>query len=163
MTDDSKRAEIADSIFFECDLDEPPEKVWRALTEPELLAAWLEPDAIQSADDGRRFRLDFGKDGHTVELETLTEEPNRLLRCRWRSFEYDGGLPDLDSIVTFELAESGTGGTHLRIVHEGFAATLSAPAPQQTFARRPPIAGLRGKFCSRPLRRSRETTMRLAA
>ena len=33
--------ESTDSLVFECDLDEPPEKVWRALTEPQLLEAWL--------------------------------------------------------------------------------------------------------------------------
>ncbi len=29
------------SIAMEYDLPHPPAKVWRALTEPELLAAWL--------------------------------------------------------------------------------------------------------------------------
>jgi len=53
MTHDKKPADVADSLSFECDLEEPPEQVWRALTEPELLAAWLEPDAMRPADDGR--------------------------------------------------------------------------------------------------------------
>ena len=34
-------------LSFECDLPDPPEKVWRALTEPELLAAWMMPNDIK--------------------------------------------------------------------------------------------------------------------
>jgi uncharacterized protein YndB with AHSA1/START domain len=32
------------SISMEFDLPHPPAKIWRALTEPELLAAWLMVD-----------------------------------------------------------------------------------------------------------------------
>ena len=32
-----------DSLSFEFDLRHPPRKVWRALTEPALLAEWLLP------------------------------------------------------------------------------------------------------------------------
>ncbi len=53
MTHDNKRDDEARSITVECDLDAPPEKVWRALTEPELLSAWLEPNATRADDDGR--------------------------------------------------------------------------------------------------------------
>jgi uncharacterized protein YndB with AHSA1/START domain len=34
-----------DAVVTECDLPEAPEKVWKALTAPELLAAWL-PEAL---------------------------------------------------------------------------------------------------------------------
>ena len=107
MTQNTKSGETPERIVVECDLDATPEKVWRALTEPALLAAWLEPDAIQSTDDGHVLRLDFDKEGRTVELETLSGEPNRLLRCRWRSV--DQGLLALDSVVAFELSEFGHG------------------------------------------------------
>ena len=33
-----------DALVFECALDAPPEKVWRALTIPEYLERWLKPD-----------------------------------------------------------------------------------------------------------------------
>lgn len=42
--------ESADSMVFECDFEEPPEKVWRALTEPRLLDVWLSA----AAPDGTR-------------------------------------------------------------------------------------------------------------
>ena len=32
-----------ESLEFEFDLRHPPEKVWRALTDPKLLAEWLLP------------------------------------------------------------------------------------------------------------------------
>ncbi len=159
MTQNTKSGETPERIVVECDLDATPEKVWRALTEPALLAAWLEPDAIQSTDDGHVLRLDFDKEGRTVELETLSGEPNRLLRCRWRSV--DQGLLALDSVVAFELSESDTGGTHLRIVHDCFA-VLSMAVVQRTFARRLSVNG-RGLSRVHPARRGHGTTMRLAA
>src|SRR5581483_7515663 len=74
----------SDSLVFECDFDEPPEKVWRALTEPQLLEAWL------STDDAP---------------EILTAEPHRLLRYRWRDREEgrdDSGGREVHSVVTVE-------------------------------------------------------------
>ncbi len=156
---DANRRDAPDPIVTECDLDAPPETVWRALTEPEILRAWLEPEAIEPADDGRRFRLDFSNE--TVELEVLEEEQHRLLRYRWRSLG-DNALPDLDSVVTFELSDSDAGGTHLRIVHDDFAVCLSASAPTIAHARRPLVAVRDTRRLHVKSRRG-EPTMRLAA
>jgi uncharacterized protein YndB with AHSA1/START domain len=46
----------AETIVVDYDLAEPPKKVWRALTEPGLLAAWLGPNDIRP-EVGHRFRL----------------------------------------------------------------------------------------------------------
>lgn len=162
MTHDTKRADAPEPIVVECDLDAPPEKVWRALTEPQLLAAWLEPDAIQPGDDSHPLRLDFDDKDHTVEIETLCEKPHRLLRYRWRSLGRDEDLPNLDSVVTFELSESDAGGTHLRIVHDEFSVMLSASAPQRTFARVAPRR-VHATPYSRQRSRNSEPMMRLAA
>lgn len=107
-------------LSFECDLPDPPEKVWRALTEPELLAAWLMPNDIK-AEAGSRFA--FAGSDAPIECEVLEAEPGRLLRYSWR--ERPGAkdadqFPAFDSIVTFTLAGTASGGTHLRIVHDGF-------------------------------------------
>jgi uncharacterized protein YndB with AHSA1/START domain len=162
MTHDAKRADASEPIVVECHLDAPPKKVWRALTDPDLLAAWLAADSIRSEDGGCRLRLGFGEAGHAVVLETLTEEPHRRLRYRWRGIE-GGALPDLDSVVTFELTPSDAGGTHLRIVHDGFSVTLAAPVRQPAFMRRPTACGVRGACGPRPARRRSPITMRLAA
>ena len=94
-----------DSVITECDLPETPEKVWKALTDPALLAAWL-PEVVAS--------------------EVLAAEPNRLLCYRWRPGDGDQdavGRP-VDSVVTFELTGTDTGGTHLRVDHRVLAAVL---------------------------------------
>ncbi|MFZ0500835.1 MAG: SRPBCC domain-containing protein [Steroidobacteraceae bacterium] len=62
------RPDSSNSPVFECDFEEPPEKVWRALTEPELLQAWLE----QNVEPAR------------TDYEILNAEPHRTLRYRWR-------------------------------------------------------------------------------
>lgn len=86
------------SVVTECDLPEAPDKVWKALTVPKLLEAWL-PDAVNS--------------------EILAAEPNRLLRYRWpgREEDRDERGQTLESVVTFELTGTESGGTHLRVVH----------------------------------------------
>jgi uncharacterized protein YndB with AHSA1/START domain len=80
MTDTAKDAP-QNAVITECDLPDAPERVWRALTVPELLARWL-PDAVG--------------------CEILAAEPNRLLRYRWRAAE-----DDRDSFVTFERESQG--------------------------------------------------------
>jgi uncharacterized protein YndB with AHSA1/START domain len=88
-----------DVVVTECDLPDAPEKVWRALTEPELLAKWL-PDAVGS--------------------EVLAADPPRLLRYRWRTAQ-----DDRDSCVTFELTGTEEGGTHLRVDHRRMATVIA--------------------------------------
>jgi len=86
------------AVVTECELPEAPEKVWKALTLPKLLALWL-PDAVGS--------------------EILAAEPNRLLRYRWPGKEADRDAKGqtLESVVTFELTGTPAGGTHLRVIH----------------------------------------------
>ena len=107
-------------LSFECDLPDPPEKVWRALTEPELLAAWMMPNDMK-AEAGSRFA--FAGPDAPIECEVLEAEPGRLLRYSWHERPADKDadqLPAFDSMVTFTLARTVSGGTHLRIVHDGF-------------------------------------------
>ena len=49
MSEDARHAEVADkrSIAFECDLPEAPDKVWRALTTPEIVSEWLLPTDLR--------------------------------------------------------------------------------------------------------------------
>ena len=91
-------SEAIDSVIVECELPDPPEKVWRALTEPDRVAEWLTAD-----------------EPTPIEREVILEEPPRLLRYAWR----DGR--DVESLVTFELERTASGGTHLRVVHTAIA------------------------------------------
>lgn len=95
----------SDDIVLECELPDPPEKVWRALTEPELVAKWL-----TSRDERSK-----------IDCEIIESEPNKRLRYSWR--DSDAGGESLDSIVTFELFPTRTGGTHLRLIHGDFEIT----------------------------------------
>ena len=105
-----------ESVIVDCDLDEPPEKVWRALTVPHLMAAWLAEGDIK-AEVGHRFELQ--PETGPVECEVLKADPRRELRLAWRERDEAGDL--VDSEVTFVLTPTITGGTRLRLVHDGFA------------------------------------------
>jgi len=108
----------SNTVVTECDLPEAPEKVWKALTTPELLAKWL-PEA--------------------QDCEVLAAEPNRLLRYRWRAGEDDRDESgrELDSVVTFELTHMPSGGTHLRVDHR---VLVAAPVITLVRARQEPTA-----------------------
>ena len=117
MSDEKQAPAAKDTLAFECDLPDAPEKVWRALTVPELLAAWMMPNDIKP-ETGSRFA--FAGPEKPIECEVLDAEPGRLLRYSWRERSDTGDANGLDSIVTFTLARTVSGGTHLRIVHDGF-------------------------------------------
>ncbi len=105
------------SLSVELDLQHPPEKVWRALTEPELLAEWLLPvlDDDLALEPGATFTFKTqpypGWDG-TVDCRMLEIEPLRKLSYAWT-------VPFLDTVVTFTLTPTASG-THLSIVQSGF-------------------------------------------
>jgi uncharacterized protein YndB with AHSA1/START domain len=105
------------SISLELDLNHRPEKVWRALTDPALLAEWLLPvlgDDLQ-LEPGAKFTFQTqaypGWDG-TVNCRILDIEEHRKLSYAWT-------VPFLDTVVTFTLAPT-TSGTRLSIVQSGF-------------------------------------------
>jgi uncharacterized protein YndB with AHSA1/START domain len=70
-------------LVFTRELAHPPEKVWRALTQPEHLQAWFPDNVEGNFEPGGKLRffsdaLDFEFDG-----EVLAFEPPRLLEIRW--------------------------------------------------------------------------------
>lgn len=105
---------MSEDVIVDCDLAEPPEKVWRALTVPELLAAWLMPNDFEArVGHDFTFRPERGPD---IACEVLDIEEGSLIRYSWREGDDDG----IDSIVTVSLTPLQGGGTHLRLVHTGF-------------------------------------------
>ncbi|HZC16372.1 MAG TPA: SRPBCC domain-containing protein [Caulobacteraceae bacterium] len=106
---------VPETVIVDCDLDEPPEKVWRALTVPQLMAAWLAEGDIRP-EVGHRFAMQPATG--PVECEVLEADPRNRLRLAWRERDEDGGL--INSEVTFVLTPTITGGTRLRLVHDGF-------------------------------------------
>jgi uncharacterized protein YndB with AHSA1/START domain len=91
-------------------LAHPPAKVWRTLTEPELLARWFMPNDIKPVV-GHRFHLhaDNRFASGPVPCEVLDVEPERLLRFAWGEHW----------TVTWRLEPEGRG-TRLLLTHAGF-------------------------------------------
>ena len=105
-----------EALSFEFDLRHPPEKVWRALTDPELLEEWLLPAIGFELKPGAEFRLKApqaypGWDG-TVDCRMLEIEAQRKLSYTW-------AVPFLDTVVTFRLMPTASG-TRLSLVQSGF-------------------------------------------
>lgn len=120
------------SITVDYALPRPPAKVWRTLTEPALLGIWLMENDIRPVV-GHRFNFRAapapGWDG-VVHCEVLAEEPHRLFRYSWCSGgdQKEGHPARLDTIVTWTLAPTGSGGTRLRLEHTGFLPTNAGAA-----------------------------------
>jgi len=106
------------------DLPNTPAEVWRVLTDPKLLEAWLMPNNIE-AKVGHQFTFQTkpvpGWDG-IVHCEVLDVLPEQRLVYAWRggSKKLDGYGHELDTVVTWTLASDGKGGTLLHLEHAGF-------------------------------------------
>src|ERR1700756_4000673 len=97
------------SVVVEREVPYPPEKIWRALTQPHLIEEWLMKNDFKPVL-GHRFNLraDWG----TVDCQVLAVERNKMLSYTW-------GAYDLKSVVTWTLTPTSTG-THLRMEQSGF-------------------------------------------
>ncbi|HEY1926383.1 MAG TPA: SRPBCC domain-containing protein [Caulobacteraceae bacterium] len=112
MSDDAR------TLVVEADLDAPPDRVWRALSDPTLSSQWL-PSGKVGTKPGERFTLD--DEGRRIDCEVLDAEPGRRLRLSWR--EADSAV---SSQVTFVVSPGAAGGARLRIVHEPVTARLAS-------------------------------------
>jgi uncharacterized protein YndB with AHSA1/START domain len=105
----------AESISFEFDLHHVPEKVWRALTDPALLAEWLLPALDLKLEPGAAFTFKAqpqpGWDG-IVNCRFLEIEARRKLSYTWV-------VGDIDTVVMFTLTPTASG-TRLSLVQSGF-------------------------------------------
>ncbi len=114
VTDTTSRSQT-ESISLEFDLTHAPEKVWRALTDPVLLADWLLPVAGLTLEPGASFTFKTqphpGWDG-TVNCRLVEIEAHRMLSWAW-------SVPGIDTVVTFALTPTASG-TRLSIVQSGF-------------------------------------------
>jgi uncharacterized protein YndB with AHSA1/START domain len=71
-------------LRFTRHLTHPPEKVWRAITEPEHLRAWFPTDIEGERTAGAPLRFVFREaEGPTIEGRMLAYEPPRLLELQW--------------------------------------------------------------------------------
>jgi uncharacterized protein YndB with AHSA1/START domain len=114
VTDTTARSQT-EAISLEFDLSHAPEKVWRALTDPVLLAEWLLPVVNHKLEPGAAFAFKTqphpGWDG-TVNCRYVEIEAHRKLSWTW-------SVPSIDTVVTFTLAPTASG-TRLSVVQSGF-------------------------------------------
>ena len=97
------------SVVVEREVPFPPEKVWRGLTQPQLIEKWLmKNDFKPVVDHAFTLRADWG----AVDCKVLAVEPNKTLSYTWAAY-------GLESIVTWTLTPASAG-THLRMEQSGF-------------------------------------------
>jgi uncharacterized protein YndB with AHSA1/START domain len=97
------------SVVIEREIPYPPEKIWRALTQPHLIEEWLMKNDFSPVVDHRfTLRADWG----AVDCQVREVEPNKMLAYTWAAY-------GLESVVTWTLTPTGSG-THLRMEQSGF-------------------------------------------
>jgi uncharacterized protein YndB with AHSA1/START domain len=105
------------SVVVEREIPHPPEKIWRALTQPHLIAEWLMKNDFEPVVDHKfNLRGDWG----AVDCQVLKVEPNKTLSYTWAA-------QGLESVVTWTLTPTKTG-AKLRMEQSGFR-----PDQQQFF------------------------------
>ncbi|GGK62596.1 hypothetical protein Sme01_04590 [Sphaerisporangium melleum] len=119
-TSDGHTAGDPTAIRLDQYLPHPPAKVWRALTEPALLARWMMPGDFR-LEVGHRYTMQgiampgTGFSG-TAAAEVLAFTEEKMLSVRWRDAEPGS---DADWTITWTLEPEGRG-TRLFLSHEGF-------------------------------------------
>jgi uncharacterized protein YndB with AHSA1/START domain len=99
----------ARSVVVEREIPYPPEKIWRALTQPHLIEDWLMKNDFKPVLD---HRFNLTADWGAVDCRVLEVEPNKTLSYTWAAY-------GLESVVTWTLTPASTG-THLRMEQQGF-------------------------------------------
>jgi uncharacterized protein YndB with AHSA1/START domain len=110
----SKPATETRSVVVEREVPYPPEKIWRALTQPHLIEEWLMKNDFKPVA-GHRFNLRRDPQPNVsvvVDCQVLAVEPNKTLSYTWAAY-------GLESVVTWTLTPTSAG-THLRMEQSGF-------------------------------------------
>jgi uncharacterized protein YndB with AHSA1/START domain len=98
-------------------IDAPVDVVWRAVTEPDLVAQWFAIEADIAPTPGYDGSLTLGRTGapRRVRVSVQSVEPRRSFSYRWL---HPDGVPartGTSVLVTFTLTPEGAG-TRLRVV-----------------------------------------------
>ncbi|NUT33769.1 MAG: hypothetical protein HOV79_11925 [Hamadaea sp.] len=101
-------------ISVDVDLQHPARRVWRALTDPRLLAEWFMDIDVEPRRGaaGRAYPGGLAGFGGPFDVEVADIRPERAIYLRWRGDQ-------MHAEVRWELDEI-PGGTRLRLVQTGF-------------------------------------------
>jgi uncharacterized protein YndB with AHSA1/START domain len=97
------------SVVVEREIPYPPEKIWRALTQPRLIEEWLMKNDFKPVVN---HRFSVSADWGAVDCEVRAIEPHKTLSYTWDT-------KDLRSVVAWSLTPTETG-TFLRMEQSGF-------------------------------------------
>jgi uncharacterized protein YndB with AHSA1/START domain len=114
------KAVAARSVLIERELQHPPEKVWRALTQGALIEEWLMKNDFEP-EVGRKFTFRTAPGPHwngVTDCQVLAVEPYRTLAYSWNSSgeEAENGVK---TVVTWTLTPTPRG-VLLRMEQSGF-------------------------------------------
>lgn len=102
------------TVTVERRVPHPPEKIWRALTQPHLLEEWLMQTDFKPVE-GQKFTLRNQPRPDVsvvIDCQVLAVEPHKTLSYSWHAF-------GLETVVTFTL-EPTPSGTMIRMEQTGF-------------------------------------------
>jgi uncharacterized protein YndB with AHSA1/START domain len=102
------------AVVVEREVPFPPERIWRALTQPHLIEEWLMKNDFKPVVD-HRFNLRKNPQADVsivVDCQVLAVEPHKTLSYTWAAY-------GLESVVTWTLTPTPTG-TLLRMEQSGF-------------------------------------------
>lgn len=97
------------AIIVEREMPYPADKIWRALTQPQLIEDWLMKNDFKPTP-GHRFSMQADWGGVTCQVRTI--EPHKTLSYSWDT-------KDLRSVVTWTLTATDAG-TIVRMEQVGF-------------------------------------------
>jgi uncharacterized protein YndB with AHSA1/START domain len=124
------------TLVIEREMPHPPEKLWRALTEGQLIEQWLMKSDFQP-QVGHRFKFrstPVPNWSGIIDSEVLVVEPITRLAYSW-------GALGLESVVTWTLTPTEDG-THVRMEHSGFGSDQDAAYKGATYGWRNFIGNL---------------------
>ena len=102
------------AVVVEREVPFPPERIWRALTQPHLIEEWLMKNDFKPVVD-HRFNLRKNPQPDVsivVDCQVLAVEPHKTLSYTWAAY-------GLESVVTWTLTPTRTG-TLVRMEQSGF-------------------------------------------
>ena len=125
------------TIERDIEIEAPVDVVWRTITEPEQIRAWLsdvvELDARPGAVGTLTFRAD-SDDPLVVDITVVdAERPNRF-SFRWCYPAGEQATADNSTLVTFTLTADGDVRTRLRVVESGLDELDWPDSDKQKFA-----------------------------
>ncbi|MYE13617.1 MAG: hypothetical protein F4X99_18570 [Gammaproteobacteria bacterium] len=137
-------------VRFERELAFPVDTVWRAITDPDLLASWF-PGFAFEAERGGRYTIHFGGDcagPADVEGPVVAYDPPNVLQCgtiRWELEAADAScrltfsdvLQFQDGRSATEIANAVLGGWHryLDLLEQSLSDTPDLDTPEPDYSR----------------------------